>query len=612
MNLIPKAILLLAYALLTTGAAHAQGVGSSGALTGIVIDPVGAPVPKATVIAQETDRGIRHTTVTGDNGEYRLLGLPATTYTVTLQLGGFQTEVQKGVVVGVGQTVTLDFHLKLASGVERVEVTGELPVLDTERGSQANAVNERYIMDLPIDRRDYLTFTLLMPGVSNSNTIADNADFRAKQTPQSGLSFYGSNGRGNSVTVDGGEANDDAGGVRLTVSQDAVQEFQVNRSNYSAELGGASGATINIVSNSGTNNVHGALFGFFRNDAMDARNPFAISQALQPGSPFALNARGQAVKNSLNRQQFGGNIGFPIKTDKTFLFVAYEGLRSDAQDEVPLLMNSSIFAPTTTQGAILAGLAAEGNTPVACISNFATGGPPTFLPAAVCAFGLQSILTVNPNPGPNPFVSRAQAALDPYIVNQFVTNGGLFPFPIRSNEGSGRLDHRFSDRDQAFVRYSFAHLTERDPDVQALTAFNRGTSILSWDSTAQLAWFHQFSPTAQNEARVQWNWYQFNVDTNDPGGPGLDVQGFGFFLRQIFLPSHTTARRYEFADNVTLIRGHHTMKMGFYELIRGNNTTSQTFFPGRFEFLDLQASWLVHAWRFLQRAVCPPLWPRRA
>src|SRR6202035_3117822 len=123
-------------------------------------------------------------------------------------------------------------------------------------------------------------------------------------------------------------------------------------------------------------------------------------------------------------------------------------------------------------------------------------------------------------------------------------NGGLFPFPIRSNEGSGRLDHRFSDRDQAFVRYSFAHLTERDPDVQALTAFNRGTSVLSWDSTAQLAWFHQFSPTAQNEARVQWNWYQFNVDTNDPGGPGLDVQGFGFFGRQIFLPSHTTARRY--------------------------------------------------------------------
>src|SRR5208283_1216253 len=101
---------------------------------------------------------------------------------------------------------------------------------------------------------------LLAPGVSNSNTVADNADFRPKQTPQSGLSFYGSNGRGNSITVDGGEANDDAGGVRLTLSQDAVQEFQVNRSNYTAELGGASGATINIVSKSGTNELHGSLY----------------------------------------------------------------------------------------------------------------------------------------------------------------------------------------------------------------------------------------------------------------------------------------------------------------------------------------------------------------
>ena len=107
-----------------------------------------------------------------------------------------------------------------------------------------------------------------------------------KQTPQSGLSFYGSNGRGNSVTIDGGEANDDAGGVRTTMSQEAVQEFQINRSNYGAELGGASGATVNIVTKSGTNTTHGSLFGFFRNDAMDAANPFSISQALTPGQVF--------------------------------------------------------------------------------------------------------------------------------------------------------------------------------------------------------------------------------------------------------------------------------------------------------------------------------------
>jgi len=128
--------------------------------------------------------------------------------------------------------------MKISAGTEVVEVTTEPPAVETELSHQADTVNEQYIRDLPIDRRDYLTFTLLMPGVSDSTRLGSDQDFRVKQTPQSGLSFYGSNGRGNSVTVDGGEVNDDAGGVRPNLSQDAVQEFQINRSNYSAELGG--------------------------------------------------------------------------------------------------------------------------------------------------------------------------------------------------------------------------------------------------------------------------------------------------------------------------------------------------------------------------------------
>jgi hypothetical protein len=190
--------------------------------------------------------------------------------------------------------------MKVSAGHEIVEVTSEQPVVDTARAAQAGVVEERSIQDLPIDRRDYLTFSLLMPGVSDANTIAGNADFRVKQTPQSGLSLYGSNGRGNNVTVDGGEANDDTGGVRLNVSQDVVQEFEINRSNYSAELGSASGASVNIVTKSGANDLHGSLYGFFRNDAMDARDPFAFSPALRPGQ-FSLNASGTPIKNSLDQ-----------------------------------------------------------------------------------------------------------------------------------------------------------------------------------------------------------------------------------------------------------------------------------------------------------------------
>ena len=586
-----KSILLscLVFSLLVGPAAYAQGVGASGQVRGTVFDPSGSVVPGASVEALDIRKGTRYSTTTDSSGQYQFPSLPPSTYELTSRHGGLQTEIQKGLEVQVGETSTVDFHMAIAGATVQVEVSAEPLAIETSRGSQADTVSQRYIEDLPISRRDYLTFTLLLPGVSNSNTIADNADFRVKQTPQSGLSFYGSNGRGNSVTVDGGEFNDDAGGVRLNLNQDAVQEFQVNRSNYTAELGGASGASINIVSKSGTNAVHGALYGLFRNDGMDARDHFALTSALSPGDPFSSDAVSAPIKNSLNRQQFGGNIGFPVKKDKTFLFVAYEGLRSDAQDSVPLLTNTNVFNPTPEQDSIFAGLASlPGTALVPCLSNPQNpiGGIPTFLPAPTCAFVLSHCLTITPTASPcqtNP----ATQALNPFIINQAETNGGLFPFPIREHQGSGRLDHRFGDNDQAFLRYSFDHLTEKDPDVQALTAFSRGTSELAWDSTLQGSWFHSFSPRTQNEALVQWNMYQFNVDTNDPGGPGLDVQGFGFFGRGIFLPSDTRAGRYQFGDNLGFVRGRHTFKVGFSEVVRGNDTTSQTFFAGRFEFLEL-------------------------
>ena len=591
--------------LLSVSQSFAQGVGTSGDITGTITDPSGARLPKVSVSVAESVRGIRRTTVSDAGGQYRLTGLPPANYEVSAELSGFQIEIQKNVVLNLGQTIIVDFRMKVSQVKEFVEVTSEPPVVDTVRGSQADTVDERAIRDLPIDRRDYLTFTLLMPGVTDSRTLASNADFRVKQTPQSGLSFYGSNGRGNSVTVDGGEANDDAGGVRLTLSQDAVQEFQINRSNYSADLGGASGGSVNIVAKSGTNNLHGSLYGFFRNDVMDARDPFAFSPALGVDptfNNFSLTATGSPIKNSLSRQQFGGTIGFPIRKDKTFLFVAYEGLRSDAEDSVPLLTHSSIFGPSPSQQPILNDLATlPGSPTVPCLSGPIGDavaaeffGGMTNLPSALCAGVLGSVLTVNPLATP----------FSAFVVNQLEKDGGLFPFPIRQHQVSGRLDHHFGDRDQASLRYSYAHLDESDPDVQALIGFSRGNSVLSWDSTLQGSWFHQFSPSITNEARLQWNWYQFNVDTNDLGGPGLDVQGFGFFGRGIFLPSHTTSRRYEFSDNLTFIRGHHTMRMGFYELIRGNNTTSDTFFPGRFEFLDLPGLLLSPC--LFEPAICNP------
>src|SRR6185437_1160998 len=508
------------------------------------------------------------------------------TYSVSVAKSGFQPEVAKTVPVIIGQTATVNFQLKVSEVSETVEVTAEVPVVETERGSQSNVINQQQITDLPINRRDYLTFTLLAPGVTDSTRLASDQDFRVKQTPQSGLSFYGSNGRGNSVTVDGGEANDDAGGVRLNLGQEAVQEFQINRSNYGADLGGASGATINIVSKTGTNNVHGSLFALFRNDALDAANPFAISQALQPGQPFnplAPVTNGTHIKDSLNRQQFGASIGFPIKKDKTFFFAAFEGLMSDAQNAVPLLQSTSIFHPASSafnnQQGIINSIAALGAQPVPCISQ-----PLTILPAAVCAQALTSALTVSQFTGLTP----GQTSLNNFIINQFENNGGLFPYNTRQYLASARIDHTFSDKNQVFFRYSYAHDREENPDVQSLTGFSRGSSINpAIDNTLLGAWFHQFSAATQNELRLQWNYSNFDVIPNFPGQVGLDVPGFGNFGSNIFIPSKTIMRRYEIADNFTTIRGTHTMKMGGTFLYRGNHTESDTFFPGRFVFGNL-------------------------
>ena len=152
--------------------ARAQGVGSSGTINGTVVDPAGAVVPKAQVVAVEAGRGISHSTETDTSGFYRLTGLPPTTYDVTARAPGFETILQKGLVVTVGSTMQVDFHLAIATSKAVVEVSAVPPIVETERGSEANTITQNYIEDLPINRRDYLNFTLLLPGVSDSDRRA--------------------------------------------------------------------------------------------------------------------------------------------------------------------------------------------------------------------------------------------------------------------------------------------------------------------------------------------------------------------------------------------------------------------------------------------------------
>jgi Carboxypeptidase regulatory-like domain/TonB dependent receptor len=572
--------------LFATFLAHAQGVGSSGEITGTVTDSSGAILPNVTVNVVETQTGLKRTAMTNGTGQFRVVGLSPATYDVSTEMKGFATLIRRGVPVAIGQTVVSDFRLKPSQVATVVEVTDQPPVVETERGSQADQISQQFIADLPIDRRDYLTFTLLAPGVSDSSRLAGDQDFRVKNTPQSGLSFYGSNGRGNSITVDGGETSGDSGGVRLTVSQDDVQEFQINRSNYGADLGGATGASINIVTKSGTNNVHGGLYGFFRDDAMDAENPFSFTQPLQPGEAFdpltQTELTGSPVKDTLTRQQFGGTLGLPIKKDKTFLFFSFEGLRQNAQNAVPLLTDTNIFEATAAQNAIIAQLEANpSTTPVPCLPGFSA-------PPAECGGALLGLLTIGTSPAIDPAVSTTQAALNTFLQNQFETEGGLFPFDTREYLAETRLDHRFNANNELSLTYRYGHDLEESPDVNSLTAFSAGSSTHDYDNTLQATWYRQLNPTTQNEARVQWNYYSFNVIPNEPGEVGIQIPSFINNLgTNIFIPNISILRRYEFADNFTKIHGNHTFKFGAYELLRGNHTESHTFFPGRFVFGSL-------------------------
>jgi len=569
--------------------AYGQGVGSSGDITGTVTDSSGGVVPNATVNVVDAKTGLKRTAMTNGNGQFRVTGLSPTTYDISAEMAGFATEIRRGITVAIGQTVVSDFQLKPSKVSTIVEVTDQPPEVETERGSQADRISEVYIADLPIDRRDYLTFTLLAPGVSDSTRLAGDQDFRVKQTPQSGLSFYGSNGRGNSITVDGGETSGDSGGVRLTVSQDDVQEFQINRSNYAADLGTATGASINIVTKSGTNNMHGTLYGFFRDDALDAASPFSFTQALAPGAifnPANPDTLGSPVKDTLTRQQFGGTIGFPIQKDKTFLFGAFEGLRQNAQNSVPLLTDTDIFRAPSFAGltGVVPCLSGPVGAAVAQQLGLPAPNPVTQLPAAACAQILTGVLTVDP----------ATSPLNAFLINQFETQGGLFPYDTREYLGSVRLDHRFNVNNEISVTYRYGHDVEQSPDVQSLTAYSAGSSTHTYDNNLQVAFYHQFSATAQNEARVQWDYNSFNVIPNEPGEVGLQIPGFINNLgTNIFIPNITILRRYEFADNFTLIRGNHTLKFGADEILRGNHTESHTFFPGRFVFGSLPGDLLT-------------------
>ena len=528
----------LIFAIASSGGSQAQM--SSGDIRGRVLDPEGALVTDVSVTITHSDTGVNRSTATGDDGTYRFFLLSPGSYELRFEVAGFAIQTRRPIQLQVGQSLNIDARLTPVELQQEILVIGQAPLLEPEMTQQADTVSEFRIDNLPINQRDFLDFSLLTPGVTDSDALIT---FSLPQTPDSGLSFAGQSGRSNSVTIDGVDNNDNAvATVRSTLSQEAVQEFQINRSNYSAEFGRAAGGLINIVSRSGANDLSGTLFAFLRDQALDARNPFAFG----PG--------GTNIDPPFSRLQSGFSLGGPIVPNRSFFFLSYEGLRQRESNFSTFLESEELFQPTPSQESLIQAL---GAAPV-----------PSF---QVLGSVLRGVLTTS-------------EAAYPETIRLLRENSGVFPFRNNDNRASLRLDHQATGSNQLFLRTSFSDVDTFGGSFGGLKGPSRGVNQQIQDFGLVFGDSHFFDSNRVNEFRFQFARREFNSIPADPFGPEININGTALLGRDFFLPSFRTENRFQWVDNFTLVSGDHELKFGgdFHYLLL--DTRTEIFFGSRFIF----------------------------
>ncbi|HVI10779.1 MAG TPA: carboxypeptidase regulatory-like domain-containing protein [Candidatus Binatia bacterium] len=284
--------------------------GASGRIVGRVADPSGAVLTNVKVTLTNEATGISRDTQSNGSGDFTFVEVAPATYTVQFELTGFKKNIQKGVIVDVNQVVTLNSALQIGASQETVEVTSEAPQVDTTSTQLGAVINDRSVNELPLNSRDTYQFLQLQPGVQAQLGNGNGSLFYGSQDTGS-VSVNGGRTRANNFSVNGGDANDQF--VNLPTVQptpDSVEEFRVITNTFDAEYGRNSGSVVNVITKSGTNQFHGDIYEYFRNTVLDAKNYF--------------DAEGRP---QWNQNQFGGTFGGPIKKDRTFFFISYEGRR---------------------------------------------------------------------------------------------------------------------------------------------------------------------------------------------------------------------------------------------------------------------------------------------
>ena len=573
-----KGCVVLLLVLLVVSATFVSAQTFRGTILGTVSDTSGAVISGATVKVRNIATGLERTTETTAEGNYSIAELPIGTYSVTVTQPGFQTAMTSNVQVDVATERRVDIALKLGQVSDTVEVSSEaLAQIDTTTDELGGTLTAQTIANIPVNGRDYTKLIYLNPGVSGSpDQITDSPGSFGV------FSMNGSRGRSNNFLLDGTDMNDgfrndpsinEAGvfGDPATILPiDAVAELRV-LSNYEAEYGRNSGAVVNIVTKSGTNQWHGSALEYYRSGAMGARNYFNIDS--QPKNPFTNN-------------QFGGSLGGPIVKDKAFFFVNYEGQReSGAQAGLSCVPDAAVIAAAQQQAA--------------------NNGTPLSQP-------MLNLLARNPWPSPN--ISGASANLDGTCnaPNASAAAANLATSTRFYNNIDSMIvkgDYNPNSDNNLTGRYYYGNSNQSFPFAQLAGGLLPGFNTIT-PTTVQLvslSWVKVVNAAQVNEARFGWNQYQqgfFPEDQSfDPASIGLDTgaTSYNFGLPKISVgsfsvigatpsvPRQRVDTNWHFIDNYSWQIGRHDFKFGYEFRRTAINIIQNNNFRGKLSFDDFTA-----------------------
>lgn len=560
--------------LLAVGCPLAVQAQQSG-IVGTVRDSSGAVLTGVAVTSKNVNTGETRQAISNAIGEFAIPNLQVGTYMVSAEKAGFQLKVVDQVVLEVQALRTVDVTLAPGTVSEKVSVTAEATALQTQESSVGTQFETKLVAELPLNGRDFLQLQLLAPGT----TLASAGTFTAVQIASQNLDIGGGNFSVNGMRdvyndyiIDGVSFKDWMHGTNgLNPSVDAIQEFKLQTSNYSAEFGANAGGLVNMVTKSGTNQFHGMVYDFLRNDALDATNIFT-GLAGQPKTP-------------LHRNQFGGTIGGPIRRDKTFFFFSYEGFREHSSstliDNFPTqLMRGGNFSELLSL-----------STPVV-ISDPATG-----LPYPGNVIPQNQVLSVMPG-YLNTYVPLPNR---PGLVNNYVVPG---THVNDVDQYIGRVDHQLTKNLQLSAHYIYSAIHDAPPTTNPHFSVkqhneDQNVSVNLVDTvspttvfTLQFGYnlFKQFviQSTAYTTPNIASDILKINGVATDPASSGTPIfitPGFGTLSDQNSAPRQWISERYEYSGGVSLVRGKHLIKGGLHA-VRHHETFQETYLPAGFYVFD--------------------------